>query len=460
MLKCPDINLLIYYFFNPMPKIGRNDTCHCGSGKKYKKCCIDRDNRKVCETLKKFFGEEWIEQEIDKVKLDGYHNTNPMNLARMDIHPLIKEIVSTQIKLRQSESTEKTPVAIGMAETLQRLLHENLTILEPDLDLADIQRRLRDKIEFLKAEYELAIAAGYKRMGNIIEIIPRSAQKRTGEFYVTDTHGNKVLIECKKKDMISLKEKQINAWWEEFQHLMMQKLKSVKKPYGVAIYIPLDPERAETHLTVDEIAKIVLNNQEGENAVINGKYKIVLKKFCEIGGTAKPDQVDLFGKDADFGVSVAMQDKSAWPIGNELPTELRNPMKVSGYGPSDFLEERISSIISTLGEAYGQLDEDNPNIVYIDINVASMMPERSGNLMLRLPFAIKQKIDRDYSKISAVVLTNLKLLGHAQISGFHADEHIIRNAKAQKSLPPTFQVYGDIRNGKSILEDMKNILAR
>ncbi|MEI3614116.1 YecA family protein [Pseudogracilibacillus sp. SO30301A] len=26
-----------------MVKIGRNDKCHCGSGKKYKKCCLDKD---------------------------------------------------------------------------------------------------------------------------------------------------------------------------------------------------------------------------------------------------------------------------------------------------------------------------------------------------------------------------------------------------------------------------------
>ena len=25
-------------------KIGRNDPCHCGSGKKYKKCCLPKDN--------------------------------------------------------------------------------------------------------------------------------------------------------------------------------------------------------------------------------------------------------------------------------------------------------------------------------------------------------------------------------------------------------------------------------
>ena len=28
----------------PVPKIGRNDPCPCGSGKKYKKCCLNRDS--------------------------------------------------------------------------------------------------------------------------------------------------------------------------------------------------------------------------------------------------------------------------------------------------------------------------------------------------------------------------------------------------------------------------------
>ena len=28
------------------PKIGRNDPCPCGSGKKYKKCCIDSQSKK------------------------------------------------------------------------------------------------------------------------------------------------------------------------------------------------------------------------------------------------------------------------------------------------------------------------------------------------------------------------------------------------------------------------------
>ena len=27
------------------PKIGRNDPCHCGSGQKYKRCCLEKDER-------------------------------------------------------------------------------------------------------------------------------------------------------------------------------------------------------------------------------------------------------------------------------------------------------------------------------------------------------------------------------------------------------------------------------
>ena len=30
-------------YVRELPKIGRNDHCPCGSGKKYKKCCADKD---------------------------------------------------------------------------------------------------------------------------------------------------------------------------------------------------------------------------------------------------------------------------------------------------------------------------------------------------------------------------------------------------------------------------------
>ena len=29
------------------PNLGRNDPCHCGSGKKYKQCCLGKDEEKA-----------------------------------------------------------------------------------------------------------------------------------------------------------------------------------------------------------------------------------------------------------------------------------------------------------------------------------------------------------------------------------------------------------------------------
>jgi uncharacterized protein YecA (UPF0149 family) len=33
-------------FERDLPKVGRNDPCPCGSGRKYKKCCLRKDKEK------------------------------------------------------------------------------------------------------------------------------------------------------------------------------------------------------------------------------------------------------------------------------------------------------------------------------------------------------------------------------------------------------------------------------
>jgi len=59
----------------------------------------------IYETINKLFNKKWIEQQLGRVKLDGYKNLNPMNLASIDLHPVIKAIAGTQMKLTISEKT-------------------------------------------------------------------------------------------------------------------------------------------------------------------------------------------------------------------------------------------------------------------------------------------------------------------------------------------------------------------
>ena len=37
----------------PTARPGRNDPCHCGSGRKYKQCCLEKDNQKASAAIRK-----------------------------------------------------------------------------------------------------------------------------------------------------------------------------------------------------------------------------------------------------------------------------------------------------------------------------------------------------------------------------------------------------------------------
>ncbi len=53
----------------PAQMPGRNDPCHCGSGKKYKKCCETSDEAKTHAVHEKTW--EKAEKEFEKLKKDA-----------------------------------------------------------------------------------------------------------------------------------------------------------------------------------------------------------------------------------------------------------------------------------------------------------------------------------------------------------------------------------------------------
>ncbi len=50
--KISDIDKSIEITKEKPRKLGRNDPCHCGSGKKYKKCCLDKDIKETGKAVK------------------------------------------------------------------------------------------------------------------------------------------------------------------------------------------------------------------------------------------------------------------------------------------------------------------------------------------------------------------------------------------------------------------------
>lgn len=68
-----------------MHKIGRNDICHCGSGKKYKKCCLEED------TSKKQMENQYVSSELMDVSMEHLQNKFP-NITFVNV----SDILNTQ----------------------------------------------------------------------------------------------------------------------------------------------------------------------------------------------------------------------------------------------------------------------------------------------------------------------------------------------------------------------------
>ncbi len=69
-------------------KLGRNDKCHCGSGKKYKKCCLERDLQQQRKSASGPSEEELLFEPESTARLDqdthDWGETEPEYFEDMD----------------------------------------------------------------------------------------------------------------------------------------------------------------------------------------------------------------------------------------------------------------------------------------------------------------------------------------------------------------------------------------
>jgi len=237
-------------------KVGRNDPCHCGSGKKYKKCCIDKQSfmndssippevklhfekmqatqaqiekqqglgrpiisyehngfrfvssgsrlhwNKVekwktvhdflSDYLKTVFGKEWGEKEIKK--------------PSQDQHPIIQwyfKLAEYQRSNRVEGANVQSAPMTGAAFAILSLAH-NLFLLEHNVAVQEklIKRlKLADAGSFQGALYETFVAAVFIRSGFKIEMENEDDPSMShGEFIATAPHsGTKYSVEAKAR---------------------------------------------------------------------------------------------------------------------------------------------------------------------------------------------------------------------------------------------------------------------
>lgn len=61
-----------------MKSIGRNESCHCGSGLKYKRCCLEEDSSNALEKSYQLFAEASLaEMDADEIQIRPFHDFFP-----------------------------------------------------------------------------------------------------------------------------------------------------------------------------------------------------------------------------------------------------------------------------------------------------------------------------------------------------------------------------------------------
>ncbi len=74
----------------PAAKVGRNDPCPCGSGKKYKRCCMKKDAERLSDPspVAGLTMSEYVAQAGQHMDIDEFYTLRPTELQRLDLGSL------------------------------------------------------------------------------------------------------------------------------------------------------------------------------------------------------------------------------------------------------------------------------------------------------------------------------------------------------------------------------------
>lgn len=305
--------------------LGRNDLCHCGSGLKYKKCCLDSDEqpspqpvrdeggrlvgRALIETewpaqgkrvraigdrivitkpdqtlhefyidnLRRQFGQDWFEEQ-QPLPEDERHPVEQWwrLLCQLQAGDLDGFEVHKEENLYRSDMPGGVKSFISLAYDLYTL-GDALALPTSPL------KRLRHKDQFQGARYELAMAAVFVRAGYKIEWIT-DTDRKLPEF-IARYGRTEIVVEAKSRHRRGIlgrpgEAPDIDSLEVDVQDLLRRALikETDKRPYVICI---------DLNLPIDETSS-------AEDWVASLEEKILREHGFEITGKREPFSAVLF----------------------------------------------------------------------------------------------------------------------------------------------------------------------
>lgn len=235
-----------------MSKTGRNDLCPCGSGKKYKKCCMYKKSNSIPIEVIKHFQKIKVEQEylknagihinyVNPITFKGkkvfalgskvYVNYPPNTTFHEFLIQILKETIGLdwfreQLKLPSEErhfisicleklgewikKNEKTAERVsgkiwgakpdGYSKSLLLLAFDVCSLIHKRKLPLSLLQRLKSYDQYQGARYEIAIAAIFARLDCDIQFTDENSKNKHCEFVaIHRATGSSLAVEVKSK---------------------------------------------------------------------------------------------------------------------------------------------------------------------------------------------------------------------------------------------------------------------
>lgn len=373
-------------------KIGRNDSCPCGSSKKYKKCCLDKksssashmhptgidlDIKSILHYISiasETIGADWLmrkikeeEQRRDKDKLN-IDNRKHSYLFRPQSHPLVLWAIET-------EQWRKSCLDSGKMELNEAVL--KFAILGKALKKAKacngfekLISRLKLDSGFDSAAFEVEVAESYMARGWIVEFI-EEGKKKTPDLKITRDNGSVFWVECKCRDSLSERDKNIQTFWADLESSLLRILGPKKLNFAIFVKALNDPLLAELSGLRDFILDAIENGGVGLFDIATsrihpvkdstGKFLVAVTKLTVPDEKIKTKGIGFQSSENFDRLKIFTEGK----VDERGDNYFRNPtiIALKNSQPSD----KVSGIIHAFKSATGQLPEEGPGVIWIRI---------------------------------------------------------------------------------------------
>jgi hypothetical protein len=138
-----------------MPRIGRNEPCPCGSGKKYKNCCYGKDLEQPQQPDLNVGPErQWTEERLDRTHPTTLAGIDPLEIPRPLLETYFLRLCAFNLLDHAAESLEK----LGYSDKLEASWHGTMffAVRAGRRDIAERLMKLREAEGFTEEQLKLS----------------------------------------------------------------------------------------------------------------------------------------------------------------------------------------------------------------------------------------------------------------------------------------------------------------